>query len=402
MKRILFSFIGALLLVGFVYAFTEENLIFEEDESLEILGVASNPFSLGGGWQYRIPITIDAAQIDADLTNFPVYVNLANFSLQFFNIVSSTGADIRIINASNVEMPREIVAITTSTQTGELYFRADAIDDTVNTTFYLYFGNPNALEPVANSDYGRNAVWNVQYLGVWHLNENYGATSFVDSSGNGHTMTCSGSGCPVGVATGLIGRSFHFDETNDELIADFPILNTTTAAWPHSITAWVTTTDVSGNPSIVSQFYTVPSGAADRFSFRADTSGRVTYWKGGSFIATSSASAVTSGNRTYVGYTENSSQSVQIYVNGEANGVAKLDSNDFMNVTTTIGDSAQATGPTAVWRGGIDEVRIATGTLTAAWLKAEFVNINTSTIFYSTSSVQSVGGSVGLMMADIF
>ena len=81
----------------------------------------------GGGfnaaWLYRDAIVINSAAIDSELTDFPVYLDLSDFDAEFFTNVATDGGDIRITTSDGVtEVAREIVAIDTGAQTGELYF----------------------------------------------------------------------------------------------------------------------------------------------------------------------------------------------------------------------------------------------------------------------------------------
>ena len=93
-------------------------------------------------WTYRIPLTIDNTQIDSTLTDFPVYVDFSDLSSDFFTNIRSQGQDIRLTTADGqTELAYELVSIDTQNETGELHFQADSIDDTTDTTFYIYYGN---------------------------------------------------------------------------------------------------------------------------------------------------------------------------------------------------------------------------------------------------------------------
>ncbi|GAG49321.1 unnamed protein product, partial [marine sediment metagenome] len=86
-------------------------------------------------WGYRKKITIDYTKVDANLTNFPVYVNLANLGSDFFSNVKGDGGDIRITKSDGTtELPREIVAINTGAETGEIHFKADSLSSSSPST----------------------------------------------------------------------------------------------------------------------------------------------------------------------------------------------------------------------------------------------------------------------------
>jgi len=55
-------------------------------------------------------------------------------------------------------------------------------------------------------------------VAYWKLNEGSGAISFVDSSGNGNTGACSGSGCPTMGAQGKVATAAEFNGLDNQII----------------------------------------------------------------------------------------------------------------------------------------------------------------------------------------
>src|SRR3989338_2847452 len=139
-------------------------------------------------WTYRVKITIQNGKVDADLTNFPVYVNLANLPAGFHTNVNQTDArDIRVTRADGTtECAREVVSYVAASDTGELHFLADALANATDTEFYIYYGNAAATEPAANATYGSQNVWDSNYKAVWHL-KNASSTTIADSTSNANT-----------------------------------------------------------------------------------------------------------------------------------------------------------------------------------------------------------------------
>ena len=133
-------------------------------------------------WGYRVPITIQSGQVSSTLSSFPVYVDLSDMPASFFANVAGDGADIRMTTSDGKsEIAVEVVSINTASSTGELHFNAPTLSDTIDTGFYLYYGQPGASAPAATSTYGSQAVWNNGYVAVWHLEE--------DASGTGNSST---------------------------------------------------------------------------------------------------------------------------------------------------------------------------------------------------------------------
>ena len=65
------------------------------------------------------------------------------------------------------------------------WVKIPTIDDTTDTEFFMYYGNPSA----ANQEDIAGGVWDSNYVGVWHLNNN----DFLDSTSNNIHGTNSGS-----------------------------------------------------------------------------------------------------------------------------------------------------------------------------------------------------------------
>ena len=79
---------------------------------------------------YRLKVTVQGTQVAGTVTQFPVYVNLANLGSSFWsNVVSSSNI---VVTAGNglTKLPREVVSFTDagSTGTGELWFQAPQLD----------------------------------------------------------------------------------------------------------------------------------------------------------------------------------------------------------------------------------------------------------------------------------
>jgi hypothetical protein len=55
---------------------------------------------------------------------------------------------------------------------------------------------------------------------ILHLDEPIGATTFTDSSGNGHNAGCTGSSCPTAGSAGMDGTSVHFNGENQLIIPE--------------------------------------------------------------------------------------------------------------------------------------------------------------------------------------
>lgn len=135
------------------------------------LGNAESTAAWLGGWKYRRAIIINSADIDADLTNFPVLVRLSAGYFDF-NWAAADGRDVRFTDASGgavLDFERE--SHDASAGTAAYWVRLPLVSAASNTTFYLYHGNSRAQDMATPA-----AVWDNAHVGVWHLGGTNGVT----------------------------------------------------------------------------------------------------------------------------------------------------------------------------------------------------------------------------------
>ncbi len=116
-------------------------------------------------WQYRLQATSNPVVTAANETSIPVLVDLSILPPHFWSNVKPDGSDILVTAADETTvLLRELVAIDTTANTGELYVLMPTLDATTGTDIYIYYGNATANE--VNSP----SVWS-NYRGVWHMQE---------------------------------------------------------------------------------------------------------------------------------------------------------------------------------------------------------------------------------------
>ncbi|OGO45761.1 MAG: hypothetical protein A2Z05_05795 [Chloroflexi bacterium RBG_16_60_22] len=348
-------------------------------------------------WLYREAVTIDYTKVGADLTDFPVYINLANLGASFFSHVNNGGGDIRITKSDGTtELAREVVSCNTGTSTGELHFKADTLSSSANTVFYIYYGNAGASDYAVTDTYGRNAVWSNGYVGVWHLSETSGSAA--DSVGT-HTGTFNGN--LPSAATGIMGSGQNLNGTTGYIQTDSGELQT---ADSFTISAWFQTTvtdyahhiawegDVAGNGwgtqaeiNLSIGEYTT-SGQANRLST----------WLGSS-VTGSAADAISLGvaftdttNFNYmVAVMTNLSTSPagEMFLNGVSQGT---DTGTTANTSRAGWNTNLRVGRAGTneryFSGVIDEVRLSGGVRTSGWNSTEYNNQYTPGTFYSVGA----------------
>jgi hypothetical protein len=337
-------------------------------------------------WSKRIKITIDADNIDNDLTDFPVYVDMSTLPNEFFSGVRSDGGDIRMVKDDlATELPREVVSIDTSGQTGELHFKADFISSTTDTTFYLYYNNPNATDYATDDTYGAENVWSNGYVGVWHMD----SVNPTDSSQYGKDGAQVGS---LGLDS-FMGAALDFDNTDYVDLQD----NFSELAGESELT--------------ISTWVNLDPDATDDWIFssgRTDTTTPIVMWD--NIVGTTNDDTFTflvgssSLDNNRVDGAENAAQdSVWQHVVGSMDGSARylyvdgsLSNSNSGAVNAVVpsqsSNAAIGTFNSGYFGGSMDEFRISSTTRSAAWIAAEYANQNDPSAFYSIDQKINITG----------
>jgi hypothetical protein len=340
-------------------------------------------------WLYRVKVTVLASKVDADLTDFPVYVNLADLPAGFHTNVNQTdGRDIRVTTSDMMtEVPREVVFYNSATDTGELHFKGSVYDST-DTDYYIYYGNASATEPAADATYGKNNVWTDNYAGIYHLAEASG--NLTDSTSNAKTMTASGTATYA--QDGTLGKSIYFSGDDDFYRNASPAAIFTSLPTQMTFSTWIKADDFNSLKVIV-----IHGDDGDAY-IGINTSGTINWnvnqvttgWK------THSNSGYSTGTWYYVcgAWTKNSY--IRLYVNGSPIASPVSAAGDYAladlgtNYPATIGGYRD---PASQYRfvGYIDEVRYSYEEKSATWISTEYNNQSSPSTFYQVGTHQSNG-----------
>jgi hypothetical protein len=342
-------------------------------------------------------VTIDNTKVDADLTDYVVYVNLANLPSSFWNVVLDGGGDIRCYKSDGVtELAREIVSCVQSSDTGEMYIKyAGTLSNTSDTVIQIH-ADGSSSEPSPSATYGKYNVW-TNYKFVSHG----GGTT---DSKAGVAGTASG-GVSAGGATGKLGDATQYDGTDDKIhfgdVGDMGSDNTTFQFWVNDTNNGVILAKSNGGSPVNNYGYLIP--ARDFFSSGtigfagADTTGG---WEANNVSMGMGANPTRTAGVWYkydLCIVQGGSAGNVIYQNGSAlstrvGGYLPTTSNDNA-LNLTIADESDGTDR---YSGYIDEIRIRTGALASTWLSTEYNNQNSPSTFYSVTAV-STSSTQGLM-----
>ncbi len=328
-------------------------------------------------WSYRNRITVDNNQVDGNLTNFPVYVDLSSLGSNFFtNVTDANGGDIRVTTGDGVtELARQVVAIDTGGETGELHFKADSLSSSVDTSFYIYYGSLET-EPAAAAANGSDSVWSNGYEGIWHLDEDQANAGnldlYKDSSGNNNH------GDDEITATdqeGRVGAGQEFDRSDDKVAID--------DAASLDITGELTVTTWMKSPALGQLWVMMMKGNAgihfNYAMYQSTTTGEYIFGFVDGILKEEHTSGAGLQVDTWYQLTatyNDATNSIVMYVNGNVVG----DDNQGQTASLSTNNTGLFLGTDEdalfVVNGHLDEVRISNIARTGPWISTGYKNQN--------------------------
>jgi gliding motility-associated-like protein len=185
------------------YSFTDANSC--SNTTTTSVTIEALPTVTFGGYTYSLPITIPAANVDGpdDLTDFPLLVSV---DLDESHVTNANGYDIIFtdVNGAALDYERE----SYNAATGELlaWVRIPNLSTNTDTEIQVLYGNP----AISTDQTNPTDVWNSDYSGVWHFENNVN-----DASLNGLNGTNNGT---TDIA-GQIGRARNYVGSSSQYIA---------------------------------------------------------------------------------------------------------------------------------------------------------------------------------------
>jgi flagellar hook protein FlgE len=345
---------------------------------------------LAEGWTYQKQITIDHTKVASDLTDFPIFISIIDSDLQ--DKAQTDGDDILFMGYNGIQQQLNHEIEQYDGITGELFawVNIPSISSTVDTVFYMYYGNSECSSQQHVED-----TWNSNFKAVWHLQKNPTQT-IQDSTRYENDGTASGSMSSSDLVYGKVGKCLEFDGVDDYIsVPDSSSLeptDLTLIAWYQPNEEYPLNGDFIGK-----QCHDYWGNAAGKtYSFGINDIDN--YIRGG-FEKSNNQQVDYVGNNpitidtwSYLALTfDKSTQEGICYVNGVLNGVKNpCDSSvlwyhdpwDF-----TMGGCRFGTGSSHVinrfYSCGLDEIRVLNTPLSAEWISTEFNNQNDPSSFYT-------------------
>ncbi|MCW4040213.1 MAG: DUF2341 domain-containing protein [Candidatus Bathyarchaeota archaeon] len=373
------------------------------------------------GWAKRIRITIDVSDVGEPLTNFPILVYLSANSGRLNDDVSA------IFDELQSDANRKKIAITTADGISECYVEIERWDDgqeqawlwvnipsisnTTDTDLYLYYDSSQPDNTVYVGDketVPAQTVWNTDFAGVWHLNEDPSGTApqMNDSTSNAHNGTSYGSMTSGNQVIGRNDGSLDLDGTNDyiqttsneletlenfTLSVWFKVDSTTTPQhiiWegPSSQNGWG---DGSGNPLSHEMHLTIGKFDANdtlNFFYGYEESGDV--WVPAVEINMSFTDTTNWNHAVVVMTGAGTSPSAELYLNGVSQGTdtGTQTNRSAWDTSLRIGRPGS---DQRYFNGTIDEVRILGSMQSAEWVSANYESERDELLDYHSEEIQS-------------
>jgi hypothetical protein len=344
-------------------------LAYTSNASLSI----SSPFpSLG--YEFYRTITIDQSMVPgtSDLNNFPVLISgTYPYLMSVTNggqVHSVNGYDIAFTDNDGFKLDHQIESYNPLTGEFIAWVRMPVLYTYKNTTFRMLYGNPQV---VANPSVF--TVFNSDYRGVWHLNDQ---TSIIDQTGSGNNGTNFGTGGASNI-TGRIGGALDFESSEGDYIsianeANFDLTSAIT------VSMWVKVESFS----IAWQAMLTKGDNSWRMQRNNSANEVVLHINGASNL--NGTKNINDGNWHYIVGTHNGAVQ-NIYVDGvldaTVNNAGTFNTN---NLAVNIGNNS--TYGNRYFDGIIDEARVLSVARSASWVKTEYINQSNPSLFYSIGS----------------
>ena len=336
------------------------------------------------GWYYSEKITIDYTKIDKDLTDFPVLVKLDSSNFDFSK-AQSNGKDIRFALEDGTLLSYERERHDNVNQKAEYWVKIPSVSSSADTTFYIYYGNPNASDGADPTN-----VWDSNFKLVTHMNNNPDSSHIKDSTINANNGTKYAAKQPTEV-DGQIAKAQSFDGTDDYIdCGNNASLDITSAI---TIEIWEKGYGGGGHyPRIIGkELYSTTHENEAYYIYRIGDSGSHT--EGNIITSDHNAHAFDwgqneSGNIWYHLVATYNGSEIKTYKNGE-----------FINSYSVTGNINSVTKPVLIgtdgnlagfFNGTIDEIRISNIARSAAYIKANDYNLRLNTLLSYGAEVYHV------------
>lgn len=354
------------------------------------------------GWTYRKTITVDHTKVGAALTNFPTLVALTSTNFTFANALAS-GNDIRFTTSdSSTQLDYERARYNNATQVAEFWVRLPTVSNTVDTTFYMYYGNSGAADGA-----NKTGVWDTNAKGVWHLDENPAVACFTgkqvcDSTTTAQHGTLAGAMDASDQVVGKIGTGLDMDGSDDRI----DLGNTTSLNGQSQFTMnlWVKPKSLSDWPIGMAKYQDGNNtyGVQENGSGGAGSDDVSVNVSNGSSATGSTTTNILAANTwgmwtvVFDGSQSGNANRLKFYFNGTL---------QTMSFSGTVPATSPTNASSLVAGSGpfiMDNMSIANTARSAAWVQAMYYSENNNLVTYSAQTANVAPGTPTLAATPAF
>jgi hypothetical protein len=374
---------------------------------------------LSSSWSHSTSISIDNLYIDEDLSNWTLVFD-QSFSPIFTQVNGMldadgsspslvSGADIRFSSdaAGNNELAFDLRSWITNNDPAlascEVAVKIPLVDEDAPTTIYMWWGNASASAYVPTDPYGQYNAYDNIYKAVW---TDGGKTERTSYQSNGVEM----GGIVAGNAQGQVGSATTFNGSSNY----FQVPNNGNLDMPNgtrfTYTALVKTPGGTGADQVLLDTRRSSAGGKG-YGFLVNSSGiSATYirdennvptsWGGKSNIADNTWHTISS---VYDDGSAVIANGGYVYIDGVQESLASIAEIDakISDATCNIGYHNLTSSAWSYFVGTLDEFRISTAIRSAAWIKAEHHNLNSTPGFLTVGSIPSAGNYPGGVSSNL-
>ncbi|MHA2369734.1 MAG: DUF2341 domain-containing protein, partial [Candidatus Hodarchaeales archaeon] len=338
-------------------------------------------------FRYRKNITTNPANVPADLTNFPVLIDLYDSDLQ--QKARADGWDIMFTDVSGTQLAHELELFDRAYNATHAHLvawvKAD-LSGSQDTILSMYFGKPLS----SNQETPEN-VWDSDFKAIWHLNDDPTGTApqIEDATANENDGTAFGSMLSSDLVSGAMGGALNFDGSNDYVDFGNPTELQITGAL--TVGAWFRA-DYVGNEYLVTK---MGPGGQRGWDMSFDTENSTHGWVmfryslDGTAMSGVGYELVEVGQWYHVVGVFNPSTYERFYINGQLaeEDVTGIPASQF-DPSMPVRIARRSDGSSGSFDGTVDEVRISTIARSAEWIATEYNNQNDPNTFYSITSLE--------------
>jgi hypothetical protein len=335
-------------------------------------------------WTYRQKITIDKDKVPSNQSNFPVFVDLSDMDAAFHTNVKSDGGDIRVTLADGTtQVPLDMVEYNAGSDTGEIHFLGVSISSSVDTDFYIYYGNAAASKEARGAANGGDNVWDGSFDLVYHMNEDPsgGAPQMNDSTSNVYHGTTEGSMTSGDLVPAVVGNGLDTDGVDDAIQC---------GSFKATSASGTLMMMYKGGNNTANEMPMGQNGSSDGTAgcgLFATGGGQYTFWLNNVNKLTVDGAALGVTACVSVTWTAGATKS---YFNGSlfSSGSGGAPSNNTQSFF--IAGFNYSAGTILEHDGNFDEIRISSTDRSADWNETECNNLRNASTFYSFSSQEIV------------